>query len=207
MAATTPNETLEARKAALAEQLEDLRLAPDVAELVVQADKAVGAFKVKVIADIEDQISSIDAAIGARERAKRADAERDLQDRRQAQRQELLAEVDAFLGIIQAAENATRDLVRALDAIIAGNGRIAARDLSTDRKAPTAANPFELVSRMAGRIASVLSTVRGHKNRLGPLAWPSGLCGLYPPNVCWRDSEEKRLAAALLQPLLEKGKA
>jgi hypothetical protein len=201
-------ETLETRKAALNAQLESMRLAPDVAELVTQADKAVASFKAEV-GELEEQIVNLDREIGARERSRRADAERERQDRWTAQRQELLAEVEVFLDATRAAENSTRDLVRALDAIIASNGRIAAlaRGLSVDRKAPTAANPMELVGRMAGRIASVMSTVKGHRNRLGPLEWPGGLCGLYPPNVCWRDAEEKRLAAALLQPLLEKGKA
>ena len=208
MAATAPNETLEERKAALIEQLEAMRLAPDVVELVTRADTAFQGFKAK-FADIEEQITNLDRQIGARERTRRADAERERQDRWQAQRQELLAEADVFLGAIGAAENSTRDLVRALDVIIASNGRIAAlaRELSVDRKAPTAANPFELVGRIAGRLASVMSTVKGHRNRLGPLEWPGGLCGLYPANLSWRDAEEKRLAAALLQPLSEKGKA
>ena len=208
MAATAPNETLEERKAALIEQLEAMRLAPDVVELVTRADTAFQGFKAK-FADIEEQITNLDRQIGARERTRRADAERERQDRWQAQRQELLAEADVFLGAIGAAENSTRDLVRALDEIIASNGRIAAlaRELSVDRKAPTAANPFELVGRIAGRLASVMSTVKGHRNRLGPLEWPGGLCGLYPANLSWRDAEEKRLAAALLQPLSEKGKA
>ena len=209
MAVIAPEEILEARKATLSARLENMRLAPDVAELVTRADSAVQAFKDEV-RDLEDQITNLDREIGARERSRRADAERHRQDRWTAQRQELLAEVDVFLDAVETAENSTRDLVRALDAIIASNGRLGglARELSIDRKAPTAANPFELVGRMAGRIAGVMSTVKSHRNRLGPLEWPGGLCGLYPANgPSWRESEEKRLAAALLQPLLEKGKA
>jgi chromosome segregation ATPase len=206
MASIAPDETLEARKAALTEQLEAMHLAPDVVELVARADAAFQARKAK-FADIEEQIANLDREIGARERTRRADAERERQDRWQAQRAELVAEADVFLGAIAAAESATRDLVRALDVIIASNGRIAAlaRELSVDRKAPTAANPMELVSRMAGRIASVMSTVKGHRNRLGPLDWPGGLVGLFPSNVSWR--EAKRLEAALVQPILTKGKA
>jgi hypothetical protein len=191
MASIAPDETLEARKAALTEQLEAMHLAPDVVELVARADAAFQARKAK-FADIEEQIANLDREIGARERTRRADAERERQDRWQAQRAELVAEADVFLGAIAAAESATRDLVRALDVIIASNG-------------PTAANPMELVSLMAGRIASVMSTVKGHRNRLGPLDWPGGLVGLFPSNVSWR--EAKRLEAALVQPILTKGKA
>jgi hypothetical protein len=185
---------LEAKRAALAARLENLRMAPEIASIVQKADKAVRDFKSQV-ADAESQLAAVESEIGALEQHKRAEAERDRQAQRATQRQQLVDEHDAFLGYVETAERATRALAKATEEIFAANARIAtlARELSPDRKAPMACNPMELAGRVATRIAAVMSTIKGHRNRLGPLQWPAGAIGLYPPDQTWRQDFEKRL--------------
>ena len=79
--------------------------------------------------------------------------------------------------------------------------------LSVSQRVPSALNPIELVSRIAGRIAAVMATERGHRNRLGALDWPAGASGLYPPDRSWRVAEETLMARQMLQRILEQGKA
>jgi Tfp pilus assembly protein PilX len=141
---------------------------------------------------------------------RRAAAEQQKQDRWLTMRQQLLREEEQRLQAVEAAEQATRALVKAVDEIIATNARMSAlaRDLSTDHKAPMALNPMELVSRMSSRIASVMMTIKGHSFRLGAITWPSAASGLYPANgPAWKDDEEQRMARALIGPLLQHGKA
>jgi hypothetical protein len=195
---------LETKREAITAKLESLRMSPDVAELVTQADQAVRSFKAET-AELEEQIADLDRQIGATERSKRADAERGREERWFAQRQALLAEHEVLLQAIADSEAATRALVDAIDRTLASNARMAvlARELSTSGKVPMALSGTDLVSRLAGRIASVMATIRGHRNRFGALVWAGAGSTLYPVHVNWRQAEEKLVAAAI-QPIIER---
>ena len=166
---------LEAQRAEVAEKLASLRMAPDIDGLVRQADKAVADYKQQAAA-LEAQLNQIDAQIGARARGQREEAEQQRQRDWIDKKKLLLQEQESHLRAVADAEAACRALVNAVDRVIATNGRMAAltRALSVNSKVPSALNPMELVSRMAGRIASVMGTIQGHRNRLGPSSGPAG---------------------------------
>lgn len=201
-------DTLETRRAEIEDKLAALRMTPDpeVAELIRKADAAVNAFKSQT-ATLDAQLAEIDGQLSIRERDRRAAAERERQERWEAQRKQLIEQEDARLQAIADAEAATRTLVDAINRTLATNARMAkiAQELSTNGKVPMSLNANDLVSRIGGRIAGLMATVKGHRNRLGAIEWQGG--SLYPPDRNWRQDEEKFMAAQLLQPLLEQGKA
>jgi hypothetical protein len=194
--------SLEAQKAALTEKLAALRVNDDVAELVRVADEAVASFKAET-GVLEEQIADLDRQIGARERHKRAAAADEQRDAWLQRRAAMVEEVETYLTAISDANAAARALRDAVDRAFASNSRLAklAQTLSVTGKAPTTCNPMDLASRLGGRIAGIMATVRGHRMRLGSVEWSGG--SLYPADKDWRAEEEKRTAANLLQPLLE----
>jgi hypothetical protein len=198
--------TLEQRKAELSDKLAALRVNDDVAELVRVADEAVQGFKVETSV-LEEQIADLDREIGARERHKRAvaaDEQRDLWLQRRAA---LIEEAEVYLAAMADADAATRALRDAVDRTFASNARLAklSQTLSVTGKVPMALSAMSLASRLGGRIAAIMATVKGHRMRLGAVEWSGG--SLFPPDRSWRDEEERQVASQLLQPLLEKGKA
>jgi hypothetical protein len=201
----TTDTTLEGRRAGLEAKLERLRLAPEAADLVRKADEALAHYRDQIAA-LEGEMAKIDEELGVREMDRRAVAAKEREDKWHAQRQALIAEEEVRLKAVADAEAAARALVDALNRTFASNARLAkiAHDLSTTHKVPTALNANDLVMRMAGRLAGVMKTIRGHPHRLGQLEWPGG--SLYPPDRCWRDDEERRIAVGVVQPHLEKGK-
>jgi DNA repair exonuclease SbcCD ATPase subunit len=201
-------ESLETKRAEVTAKLESLRIAPDVAALVTQADAAVAGFKSEV-AELEEQISELDRAIGAKARSRRAEAERDRQDQRTAQRQQLVEEEEVRLQAVADAEAAARALAKAINDLLASNARLGAlaRALSANGKMPSVLGESELVSRTAGRIAGLMAVaIKGRPYQFGSIVWQGG--SLYPENQVWRNAEEALIARHLLQPLLsqEKGK-
>jgi hypothetical protein len=205
-------ETLEAKRAQLDAKLGSLKMAPEAAALVRQADAAVAKYRGEASA-LERQIAEIDAQLGVREMDRREAAQQQKQQQWLTMRQQLLDEEERRLQAVERAEQATRALVKAIDDLVVSNAKMStlARELSPDRKVPMPLNPMELVNRMASRIAATMSTIKGHRNRLGGIDWPSGASGLYPASgpayVAWREDEEQRMARALIGPLLERGKA
>jgi hypothetical protein len=197
---------LEAQRAEIADKLAGLKIAPEVAELVRQADKTMGAFKAEV-ATLENKIAEIDAQIGVREMDRRAAAAAERQDRWETLRRQLVDEEEVRLQAVADAESATRALVDAINRTLASNARMQkmAQQLSTTGKVPRSLSPTDLVSRLSGRISGLMVTVVGHRGRFGGIEWLGG--SLYPPDRVWRADEERLMAAQLLQPLLEKGKA
>jgi hypothetical protein len=179
MAETGTDATLEGKRAEITARLEGLRVSPGVAELVKEADEAVCNFRGEV-ALLEDKLATIDRDVGARERHKRSEAAQQRQERWAAQRQQLLAEEQTRLQAVADCEAATRALVKAVEEILAANARMAklAQQLSVNGKVPSALSATELVSRTAGRIASAMSTIKGHQHRFGSLQWPGGATGL-----------------------------
>lgn len=69
------DEDLTAKRSALEDKISGLKMAPEAAELIQQANDAVVAFKDEV-ATYERKIAEIDATVGARERGRREEAER-----------------------------------------------------------------------------------------------------------------------------------
>lgn len=197
--------SLEAQKAALTEKLAAMRLSDDVAELIRVADQAVQGFKADTAA-LEEQISSLDREIGQRERDKRSAAADQQREQWLERRAALVEETETYLAAIADADAASHALLDALDRTFASNARVAklAQQLSATGKVPMCLNAMSLASRLGGRIAGILSTVKGHRTRLGAVEWSGG--SLYPADRSWRDDEERQIAANLLQPLLE-GKA
>jgi hypothetical protein len=201
--------TLETKRAQIEGKLTALRPSPGVADLVRQADRAIAAHRAELDAHERD-LAEIDQQAGIRERDRREAAAQQKQDRWLGMRQQLLKEEEQRLQAVEEAEQATRALVKAIDEIIASSARMSklAQELSADRKAPSALNPMELVSRLGSRIAAVMMTIKGHHFRFGAITWPSAASGLYPANgPAWKDDEEQRMARALIGPLLQHGKA
>ena len=198
--------SLEERRAGLEAKLERLRMAPEAADLVRQADAAVATYR-EEIAALEGQMAEVDAAMGVRQKDLRAVAARERESQWNAQRQALVSEEEVRLQAVADAEKAARNLVDALNRTFAANARMAkiAHDLSTSRKVPMALSGTDLQSRMSGRLAAVMATVKGSRHRLGAIEWRGG--SLYSADSSWRDDEEKRMAAAVIQPLLTQGKA
>ena len=196
------SDLLEVKRKEIAERLAALKVAPEVAEIIRQADEAVGEFKAEA-ARLESQLDVIDAQVGVRETDRRAVAARERQNRLAALRCQLVDEEQARLQAVAEAEAATRGLVDALNRTLASNARMAtlAQGLSANGKVPGALNPYDLVSRLSGRISGLMETVAGHRGRFGGLQWVGG--SLYPPDRSWRDDEEKAMAAQLMQPLLK----
>jgi hypothetical protein len=200
---------LETRRAEITTKLESLRVSPQVAELVTRADQAVRSFKAEAAA-LEYQIADLDREVGAKARHQRTEAQRNRQDEWLQRRKALLEESEVRLTAIADAQAATRALVDAINRTLASNARMAklAQQLSVNGKLPMALSATELVSRISGRIGSVLGTIKDHRHRFGSLQWPGGSSGLYPANGPeWREAEESLVARQLLQPLLEHGKA
>jgi hypothetical protein len=191
-------ETLEQKRAEIEDKLSSLRAAPEIADLLRQADEYLAGRNVEE-ASLKARLAEIDAETGARERTRRAEAEEAWQRDRHTQRALMLREHEARLQHISDAQAACRALVSALDRVFATNARLAAlcRSLSTDGKVPNALSATELESRMSARIASTMGTIQGKRFRLGSLAWPSGAASLYPANKDWREQEERSTSAAL----------
>lgn len=194
---------LQQKRAALADKLADLQTPPDdVVDLVRRADAAVAKINAQST-ELQAQIDQIDGQLGARELDRRAAAAKAHDAEIAAKRQALTAEVEAYLTAIADAEAHARGLADAVTRAFHHNAETAkaARVLAPNGKVPMALNPLELANRLAGRLASVMSTIAGHRNRLGPIDWPSS-AGLYPPASEWRGDEQRRLAAAI-QPLTD----
>jgi chromosome segregation ATPase len=202
----TQAQDLETQRAALDAKLTKLRMSPVAADLVRKADAAVNSYRAEADA-LEAQIAEIDAQLGVRENDRRAAAAQQRETQWLAQRQALLDEEETRLVAIADAEAACRALVDAITRTLASHARLAkiAQALETGHKVPTALNVNDLVSRIAGRISSLMAQIPGHRSRLGALEWTGG--SLFQADRSWRQDEERRMAAALIQPLLTKGKA
>ena len=101
-----------------------------------------------------------------------------------------------------------RALVDAIERAFASTAKLAkiAQELSTTGNVPGALSHMELATRQGGRIAALMGTIKGHRYRLGSIEWQGD--SLFPPDRGrWRADEEKLMAAGLVQPLLEKGRA
>jgi hypothetical protein len=207
MSATDTN--LEEKRAKLDAQLVNLKMSPSAADLVRAADQAVAQYRADADA-LERELAVVDAELDVRENDRRDAAARLKQEQWLARRKAIVEESEVRLQAVEDCERATRALVQALERILANNARMKdlAVALSVDGKAPMALNPMELVARMAGRIAAVMSTVKDHRHQFGSLIWPSSASALHPTNgPTWRQSEESLLTRQLLEPLLSKGKA
>jgi hypothetical protein len=182
-------------------------LPAEAAEIVRRADAVMAAHGER-IAELKARRDAIDARFDVTAQERRSAAERQYREQVEANRKALLDEEERRLQAIADAEAATRALADAVNRAIASNARIGAlaQSLTPSGKAPMSCNPIELVSRLSGRIASVLMTIRGHPIRFGYIQWPNGPSGLFPADRNWRADESKRMAAGL-QPLLEQGKA
>lgn len=195
---------LQQKRAALVDKLAALQTPPaEVTDLVRRADAAVAKIHAQA-AELQEQIDQIDGQFGLRELDRRKAAAAAHETEIAAKRQALTAEHDAFLTAIADAETHARGLADAVTRAFRHNVALAvcARTLAPNGKVPMALNPLELANRLAGRLASVMSTIQGHRNRLGPIDWPSS-AGLYAPGSQWSADEQKRLAAGL-QPLIER---
>jgi hypothetical protein len=192
------------QRADLANKLAALQTPPDeLVDLVRRADAGFAEWDAQK-ADLRTKIDQIDSHTGARELDRRKAAAAAHEAEIAAKRQVLTGEHDAFLTAIADAEAHARGLADAVTRAFRHNAAlsVAARTLAPNGKVPMALNPMELASRLAGRLASVMSTIPGHRNRLGPIDWPSS-GGLWSADSQWSSAEEKRLAAGL-QPLMER---
>ena len=196
------SETLETKRSKLDAKLTALRMSPAAAQLVREADRAVAEYRTQADA-LETELAEIDRELGVRERDRREAAARQKEERWLAQRNALLREEETRLQAIADAEAACRALVDAINRAFASTAQLAkiAQELSTTGNVPGALSTLELATRLGGRIAGVMSTIKSHRYRLGSIEWQGG--SLYPPERSWRDDEEKQMSTQMIQPILE----
>jgi hypothetical protein len=202
-------ETLEAKRSHLEAELAALKLDPAAADLVRKADAAVAQHRAKADA-LEAKMADVDAQMGVRELDRRAAAAKEKRETWLAMRQELLQQEERRLQAVEEAEQSTRGLVRAIEAIMDANASMArlAHELSADRRVPAGLSPIDLAKRTSMRIAAVLSSIKGYRHRYGALEFPAGASSLYPSDgPAWKDQEEQLLSRAVIGKLLEEGKA
>jgi hypothetical protein len=196
---------LDQKREALARRLQVVQTPPaEVVDLVRKADAAVAKMKEQTAA-VEAELAEVDAVLDVRERDRREAAARQRREQRAAKEAALLGEHEARLQAVADAESAARAFADAVKRAIESNARMStlASELDAGGKAPIGLNPIDLVTRLANRLAATLSTIPGHRYRLGRnLEWPAGIVGndLYRPDADWRAYEDRRVAE-LIDPL------
>ena len=146
------------------------------------------------IADLEAQLAGLDDAAGAAVLAEREAAERERIERRARLRGELGEFERERLAAFAEAERATRDLVEAVNKVIAASHFEAkTAHLITADSVPIPLQAGATATRLGGRIGSILATIAGHPQRLGDLVWRGH--GLYGADADWSEAERAVMAS------------
>ena len=99
---------------------------------------------------------------------------------------------------IKEAEAATRQLAAALSRVLRTNQEMArVTNHITGRRTPTPLSGPDFVSRLAGRIGAIMTTIPNCRARFGSIEWRGH--SLYRPDQNWKDVEEGLLKPHLKQ--------
>ncbi len=196
--------SLESQRAAAEAKLRNLRVAPEVADLVSKADAALAEHRAEV-AELERQIAQIDTAVGAREHKRRAEEAATAAASRRAQRQALVDLAKQRAAAVEDAEAAARLLAVSLDRVlemtsVLNKGAYAAGG----QRGATAFSLPDVEYRLSQRLSTVMLAMRKSQSRyrFGSISWPT-IHTLYSVEENWAAAEEKLVASAL-QPIIEK---
>ena len=191
-------QTLEVRRSTAEAKLGKLRSQRGKAVL---AGKTVDGAEIDAL---ENELTSLNEAVGERAKAKRAEAQLEYTKRLAEKRHKLAAKEKKRLEAIADAEVATRTLVEAIGRVLRVSedmGKLA-HDISGG-PVPTPLQHTDVATRFGGRLASIMGTLPGHQYRLGSVEWRGG--SFYTLNQNWREAEEKLLTGHL-SPLLKEQK-
>jgi hypothetical protein len=103
-------------------------------------------------------------------------------------RKQLAALQQSRLADVKEAEAHTRGLAAALSRAFGAHTSMLGVMKSMGAPVPPVMMPTDFVSRMAGRLSAVMTTVEGHRHRLGSLSWPHSR---YAATDSWGDGESK----------------
>jgi hypothetical protein len=137
-----------------------------------------------------------EAAKVARERATAATA---MAGHKAEQRARLKGLEKKRIEALQAAEEGARGLAAAIDRAITITAEMASVTHEVVGRVPTPLSDLGFASRLGNRIAAVLSTIKGHKHRIGSLQLHHSMC---KASDSWA-VEEARLLDPHLKPILQ----
>jgi hypothetical protein len=153
------------------------------------------------IAALQEHLAALDDADGERTRRERDTAEQARQAKLASLRKHLAGLEAERLAAIEEAEHHARALAENLARVFAVTKQMGAvaHEITGD-DVPIVLQGTSVVTRMAGRLASVMQTIPNHRGRLGGLEWRGA--GLYPADQNWRDHEQ-RVVAPHVKPITE----
>jgi hypothetical protein len=153
------------------------------------------------IAALQAHLDALDDAAGERTRRERDTAEAARQTKLAGLRKHLAGLETERLAAIDEAEHHARSLAEKLARVFAVTKQMGAvAHEITGGDVPIVLHGTSVVTRMAGRLASVMQTIPNHRGRLGGLEWRGA--GLYPADQSWRDHEQK-VVAPHVKPITE----
>jgi hypothetical protein len=144
-------------------------------------------FDPSVIASVEAELAALDDAEGERARRDRETAAQEQRERLSDLRKQFAKLDEDRLTAWSDAEVAARTLVTALARILETSEAMSAiAGELAPRQTPLALHRPEIITRIAHRLSAVMSTLAGHRHRLGCLSWHAGP---YRSEQNWRASE------------------
>lgn len=201
---------LVAERKALDDDIAALQIEPEAAEIVKQADEILVAHAGKVAA-LRAARDRIDEAFAVKRREQEKAEARQREQQEAALRRELVEGEAARLEALDRAQQHLRAFVGAINEAFAAHTREReiANQISVGARMLTGLSPTDFVSRIGGRIASILAQIKipgalkGASVRIGSLELPNS--SLFPADQSWREREEV-VAAPAIQELIECGR-
>ena len=184
-------ETIETRRSEAEAKLGKLRSQRGVATLDGKK------FDASEIDALEHEVDALGEAAGEQTRREREEAQQEFTQRRAEMRKELAKLEDVRLRAVQDANLSCRKLAESIGQIIDTTRQEAeVAHAITGGAAPIPLQQPDIISRIVGRLSAVMSSIPGHRNRLGNIVWRGA--SLYSHADDWRQCE-----ATLLEPHLK----
>lgn len=147
---------------------------------------------------LQNELEGLDDSVSEQARRERVDAEASRRLHVERLKEYIVAEEQKRLAAIDEAQIALNTYHEQLEKFFAVSADMAQVFHALHRSGPpTALNPFEIARRVAGALAAKMTTLAGHKEKLGPIKWSGH--GLYHSSGSWAEREQR-----LLQPSMEK---
>ena len=158
-------------------------------------------FDVTELNALEHEVDALGEAAGEQTRREREEAQQEFAKRRAEMRKELTKLEDVRLRAVQDANLSCRKLAESIGQIIDTTRQEAeVAHAITGGAAPIPLQQPDIISRIVGRLSAVMSSIPGHRNRLGNIEWRGA--SLYRPSDNWRE-EEAKLLEGHLRPLIQ----
>jgi len=149
-------------------------------------------------ANAEAELAALRDAEGEQVRRERQAAGQARGSRRDEQRARLRDLERQRVEALQDAEEAARTLAETLGHLLSVNEEMAGSAHEISGTVPSPLSGVAFARRLSDRLSAVMSTVAGHKHRMGNLVWPTSMC---KPDQSWA-AEESRLVEPHLKPIL-----